>query len=59
MDQASEALFALKPVSFRYKKGIDPAGTSQLGLVAEDAEVNPTRSCATRKETLIACVTIR
>jgi hypothetical protein len=42
MDQASEALFALKPVSFRYKKGIDPAGTSQLGLVAEDVEkVNP------------------
>ena len=27
---------------FRYKKGIDPAGTSQLGLVAEDVEkVNP------------------
>lgn len=42
MDQASEALFALKPVSFRYKKDIDPAGTSQLGLVAEDVEkVNP------------------
>ncbi len=42
MDQVSEALFALKPVSFRYKKGIDPAGISQLGLVAEDVEkVNP------------------
>jgi trimeric autotransporter adhesin len=42
MDQGSEALFALKPVSFRYKKDIDPAGTSQLGLVAEDVEqVNP------------------
>jgi hypothetical protein len=42
MDQASEALFALKPVRFRYKKEIDPAGTSQLGLVAEDVErVNP------------------
>jgi uncharacterized coiled-coil protein SlyX len=38
MGQASEALFALKPVSFRYKKEIDPAGTSQLGLVAEDVE---------------------
>ena len=25
MEQASEALFALKPVTFRYKKGIDPA----------------------------------
>jgi hypothetical protein len=42
MDEASQALFALKPVSFRYKKEIDPAGTSQLGLVAEDVEkVNP------------------
>ena len=42
MDQASEALFVLKPVTFRYKKEIDPAGKSQLGLVAEDVEkVNP------------------
>jgi hypothetical protein len=32
MDKASEVLFSLKPVSFRYKKDIDPAGTSQLGL---------------------------
>ena len=38
MDKTSEALFSLKPVSFRYKKEIDPAGTSQLGLVAEDVE---------------------
>ena len=42
MDQVSKALFALKPVSFRYKKEVDPAGASQLGLVAEDVEkVNP------------------
>jgi len=42
MDDASEALYALKPVTFRYKKEIDPAGTSQVGLVAEDVEkVNP------------------
>src|SRR5882724_549232 len=42
IDKASEALFALKPVSFRYKKEIDPARTSQFGLVAEDVEkVNP------------------
>ena len=42
MDKASEALFALKPVAFRYKKEIDPAGTPQLGLVAEEVEkVNP------------------
>ena len=42
MERASEALFALKPVAFRYKKEIDPAGTPQLGLVAEEVEkVNP------------------
>src|SRR5262249_33250624 len=42
MDKASEALFSLKPVTFRYKKEIDPAGISQFGLVAEDVEkVNP------------------
>ena len=38
MERASETLFALKPVTFRYKKEIDPAGTSQFGLVAEDVE---------------------
>src|SRR5262245_31982906 len=38
MDNASEALFWLKPVTFRYKKEIDPAGTSQFGLVAEEVE---------------------
>jgi hypothetical protein len=38
MEQASEILFALKPVTFRYKKEIDPVGTPQLGLVAEDVE---------------------
>jgi hypothetical protein len=42
MDNASEVLFALQPVAFRYKKDIDPAGTPQFGLVAEDVEkVNP------------------
>jgi len=42
MDKASEALFSLKPVTFRYKKEIDPAGAQQLGLVAEDvAKINP------------------
>ena len=38
MDKASEALLALKPVTFRYKKDIDPAGTLQFGLAAEDVE---------------------
>jgi trimeric autotransporter adhesin len=42
MQQASEALYSLKPVTFRYKKEIDSAGTSQFGLVAEDVEkINP------------------
>src|SRR5206468_12144106 len=42
MDRASEALFALQPVTFRYKKGIYPQGVPQFGLVAEDVEkVNP------------------
>jgi len=37
-----EALFALKPVTFHYKREIDPASTPQLGLVAEEVEkVNP------------------
>jgi len=42
MNDASEALFALKPVKFRYKKEIDSQGIAQFGLIAEDVEkVNP------------------
>ena len=42
MGKTSEALFALKPVAFRYKKKIDPEHKAQFGLVAEDVEnVNP------------------
>jgi len=44
LDKASEAVLLLKPVSFRYKRQVDPEGTSavQFGLVAEDVEkVNP------------------
>jgi hypothetical protein len=40
MDKASEAILALKPVTFHYKS--DPKGIPQFGLVAEDVEkVNP------------------
>ena len=40
MDTASEALLALKPVSFHYKS--DNTKTPQFGLIAEDvADVNP------------------
>jgi hypothetical protein len=42
MDKASEAILALKPVTFRYKKELDPDGVPQFGLVAEEVEkVNP------------------
>ena len=42
MDKASEAILALKPVTFRYKQELDPDGIPQFGLVAEEVEkVNP------------------
>jgi Chaperone of endosialidase len=42
MDKASETVLGLKPVTFRYKKDIDPDGIPQFGLVAEEVEkVNP------------------
>ena len=42
MNDASDALLALHPVTFRYKPDIDPAGIPQFGLVAEEVEkVNP------------------
>ena len=42
MENGSEALLALKPVTFRYKKEIDPQCIPQFGLVAEEVEaVNP------------------
>jgi hypothetical protein len=40
MDQTSEAVLALKPVTFHYKS--DSTATPQFGLIAEEvAEVNP------------------
>jgi uncharacterized coiled-coil protein SlyX len=42
MDKASEAIHALKPVTFRYKQELDPESIPQFGLVAEEVEkVNP------------------
>jgi hypothetical protein len=45
MDHASETVFSLKPVTFYYKKGMDPEDSEnklEFGLVAEDVEkVNP------------------
>jgi hypothetical protein len=40
MDKVSEAILALKPVTFQYKS--DNNGTPQFGLIAEEvAQVNP------------------
>ncbi len=42
MDEASEAILALKPVTFRYKKQFDAEGVPQFGLIAEEvAKVDP------------------
>lgn len=42
MDQSSEAILSLKPVTFRYKKELDPDSIPRFGLVAEDvAKINP------------------
>jgi hypothetical protein len=42
MGIASEAILALRPVSFQYKTEFDPTGITQFGLVAEDvAKVEP------------------
>ena len=38
MDKASEAILALKPVTFRYKHELDPNGLPHFGLVAEEVE---------------------
>ena len=42
MEDASEAIHQLRPVSFRYKKEIDPAHARSFGLIAEEvARVSP------------------
>jgi len=42
MAKASEAIFSLRPVSFRYKKEVDPTSLLSCGLIAEEvAEVDP------------------
>jgi len=38
MDKASEAILALKPVTFHYKKEIEPSGSIMFGLIAEEVE---------------------
>ena len=42
MDKASEALYQLKPVTYRLKKEVDKYQSRAFGLIAEQvAEVNP------------------
>lgn len=36
MEKASEVIFALKPVSFRYNKEFDPSQRLSFGLIAEE-----------------------
>ena len=49
MDKVSEAILALKPVSFRYKEELDPDKIPQFGLAAEEvAKVNPDLVRATK-----------
>ena len=38
MDKSSEAILGLKPITFHYKKEIDPEGIPQFGLIAEQVE---------------------
>jgi len=38
IDQTSELIYTLKPVSFRYKKEIEPSRPLSFGLIAEDVE---------------------
>jgi hypothetical protein len=38
MDRASEAILALKPITFRYKQDLDPERLPQFGLIAEEVE---------------------
>jgi hypothetical protein len=60
MDKASEAILALKPVTFRYKHELDPEGIAQFGLVAEQVEkVTPIWWRATTKGRSTPCATKR
>jgi Chaperone of endosialidase len=56
MKKASEAIHSLRPVSFRYKKEVDPAQPLCFGLIAEEvADVNPnlvTLDCEGKPETV-------
>lgn len=49
MDKTSEALYRLKPVTYRYKKEIDQSQLLDCGLIAEDvAEIDPNLTVCNR-----------
>ena len=56
IEKASEAIHSLIPVSFRYRKEVDPARSLCFGLIAEEvAEINPnlvTLDCEGKPETV-------
>ena len=57
MDTASEAVLALKPVSFHYKS--DNTNTPQFGLISEEvAAVNPDLVVRDENVRSTACVTM-
>ena len=60
MDKTSEAIFSLQPVTFRYKKALDPQALPQFGLVAEQvAKVIPTWWPAMQRASLSLSATTR
>ena len=60
MDETSEVILALKPVTFRYTKELDADGIPQFGVVAEDMKkVNPDLVAATKTANSIPSATKR
>jgi Chaperone of endosialidase len=61
MEKASATLYGLKPVTFHYKKEVDPGQALSFGLIAEDvAKVDPdlvTRDEKATKESMRCCLT--
>jgi hypothetical protein len=57
MDKTGEALYRLNPVTYRFKKEIDPSQTVDYGLVAEDvAQVDSNLAIRNRnRERMLHC----
>ena len=60
MEHASEVIFELNPVSFRYKPEIEPDRLASFGLLPKKwKRSSQTSCCATKKENLTPCATSR